>query len=126
MEWDEQDVPLVSKHILVTQPRMNGKTFGSLHFSSVYGVNVTRIRRGGTNLFADRHLRMQVGDKLVVVGPEDAVDRVASMMGNSVKSLDVPNLAAIFVGILVGILFGSIPFAVPGVKMPMSCGANRP
>ena len=122
VEWDEQDVPLVSKHILVTQPRMNGKTFGSLHFSSVYGVNVTRIRRGGTNLFADRHLRMQVGDKLVVVGPEDAVDRVASMMGNSVKSLDVPNLAAIFVGILVGILFGSIPFAVPGVPTPVKLG----
>lgn len=122
VEWDEQDVPFVSKQILVTQPRMNGKTFGSLHFSSVYGVNVTRIRRGGMNLFADRHLRMQVGDKLVVVGPEDAVDRVASMMGNSVKSLDTPNLAAIFVGILVGIIFGSIPFALPGVPTPVKLG----
>lgn len=74
---------------------MNGKTFGQLHFSSVYGVNVTRISRSGMNLFADRNLRMQVGDKIVVVGPEDAVDRVASLMGNSVKRLDHPNLVTI-------------------------------
>ncbi|MCR4921733.1 MAG: putative transporter [Bacteroidaceae bacterium] len=122
VEWNEQDVPFASKEILVTQPRMNGKTFGSLHFSSVYGVNVTRIRRGGLNLFADRQLRMQVGDKLVVVGPEDAVDRVAAMMGNSVKSLDIPNLAAIFVGILVGIVFGALPIALPGVPTPVRLG----
>ena len=89
VEWEEQRVDLVSKHILVTHPNMNGKTFGSLHFSSMYGVNVTRIRRSGMNLFADRNLRMQVGDKIVVVGPEDAVDRVAALMGNSVKKLKV-------------------------------------
>jgi len=122
VEWAEQDVPFVSKHVLVTQPSMNGKTFGSLHFSSVYGVNVTRIRRGGLNLYADRNLRMQVGDKIVVVGPEDAVDRVASKMGNSVKSLDHPNLAAIFIGIFVGIIFGSIPIAIPGVPTPVKLG----
>ena len=122
VEWEEQDVPLVSKHILVTQPSMNGKTFGSLHFSSVYGVNVTRIRRSGTNLYADRNLRMQVGDKIVVVGPEDAVDRVANMMGNSVKSLDHPNLATIFVGIVIGIIFGSLPIAIPGVPTPVKLG----
>lgn len=122
VEWEEQDVPLVSKHILVTQPSMNGKTFGSLHFSSVYGVNVTRIRRNGMNLYADRNLRMQVGDKIVVVGPEDAVDRVASMMGNSVKSLDHPNLSTIFVGILVGIIFGMMPIAIPGIPTPVKLG----
>ena len=122
VEWEEQDVPLVSKHILVTQPSMNGKTFGSLHFSSVYGVNVTRIRRNGMNLYADRNLRMQVGDKIVVVGPEDAVDRVAAMMGNSVKSLDHPNLSTIFVGILVGIIFGSLPIALPGIPTPVKLG----
>lgn len=122
VEWEEQDVPLVSKHILVTQPSMNGKKFGSLHFSSMYGVNVTRIRRNGMNLYADRNLRMQVGDKIVVVGPEDAVDRVANMMGNSVKSLDHPNLSTIFVGILVGIIFGSLPIALPGVPTPVKLG----
>lgn len=120
--WEEQDVPMVSKHILVTQPSMNGKTFGQMHFSSVYGVNVTRIRRGDMNLYADRNLRMQVGDRIVVVGPEDAVDRVAHKMGNSVKKLDHPNLAAIFVGIFVGIIFGAIPIAIPGVPTPVKLG----
>ncbi len=122
VEWQEQDVPMVSKHILVTQPGMNGKRFGSLHFSSVYGVNVTRIRRSGTNLYADSNLRMQVGDKIVVVGPEDAVDRVANMMGNSVKKLDHPNLSTIFVGIVVGIIFGSLPIALPGIPTPVKLG----
>lgn len=122
VEWAVQDVPMVSKGILVTQPSMNGKTFGQLHFSSVYGVNVTRIQRSGMNLFADRNLRMQVGDKIIVVGPEDAVDRVANLMGNSIKRLDHPNLSAIFVGIFVGIIFGSIPFAIPGIPTPVKLG----
>ena len=122
VDWEVQDVPMVSKSILVTQPKMNGKTFGQLHFNSVYGVNVTRISRSGMNLFADRNLRMQVGDKIGVVGPADAVDRVAGLMGNSVKRLDHPNLLAIFVGILVGIVFGSIPFAFPGVPTPVKLG----
>jgi putative transport protein len=113
---------MVSKHILVTQPSMNGKRFGSLHFSSVYGVNVTRIRRSGTNLYADSNLRMQVGDKIVVVGPEDAVDRVANLMGNSVKKLDHPNLTTIFVGIVIGIIFGSLPIAIPGIPTPVKLG----
>lgn len=122
VEWEEQDMPVVSKHILVTQPSMNGKTFGELHFSSVHGVNVTRVRRNDTNLYADRNLRMQVGDRIVVVGPEDAVDRVAAMMGNSVKKLDHPNLATIFVGIVVGLIFGSLPIAIPGVPTPVKLG----
>ena len=122
VEWEEQRVDLVSKHILVTHPNMNGKTFGSLHFSSMYGVNVTRIRRSGMNLFADRNLRMQVGDKIVVVGPEDAVDRVAALMGNSVKSLDHPNLSTIFVGIVMGIILGALPIALPGVPTPVKLG----
>ena len=122
VEWEEQDVPMVSKHILITQPSMNGKSFGQMHFSSVYGVNVTRIRRGDMNLYADRNLRMQVGDRIVVVGPEDAVDRVAHKMGNSVKKLDHPNIGDIFIGIFVGIIFGAIPIALPGVPTPVKLG----
>lgn len=122
VEWEEQDVPMVSKHVLVTQEKMNGKTMAELHFSSVYGVNVTRVRRGDMNLFADSHLRLQVGDRIVVVGPEDAVDRVANKMGNSVKKLDHPNLTAIFIGIFVGIIFGSLPLALPGVPTPVKLG----
>lgn len=120
--WDEQDVPVVSKHILVTQPNIVGKTMGELHFSSVYGVNVTRIRRGDMNLFAESNLRLMMSDRLVVVGPEDAVDRVAAKMGNSVKKLDHPNVAAIFIGIFVGIIFGAIPIALPGVPTPVKLG----
>lgn len=122
VDWAIQDLPMVSKSILVTQPSMNGKRFGQLHFSSVHGVNVTRISRSGMNLFADRNLRMQLGDKIIVVGPEDAVDRVATMMGNSIKRLDHPNLAIIFVGIMLGIVLGSIPFAMPGIPMPVKLG----
>lgn len=122
IEWEEQDVPMVSKHILVTQPSVAGKTMGELHFSSVYGVNVTRIRRGDLNLFAESNLRIQMGDRLVVVGAEDAVDRVANKMGNSVKKLDHPNLAAIFIGIFIGIIFGAIPIALPGVPTPVKLG----
>ena len=120
--WDEQDVPVVSKHILVTQPDVNGKTLGELHFSSVYGVNVTRVRRGDMNLFAESNLHLMMGDRLVVVGPEDAVDRVANKMGNSVKKLDHPNLAAIFIGVFIGIIFGAIPIALPGVPTPVKLG----
>ena len=117
VEWEQQDVQMVSKSVLVTQPRVNGKTFGQLHFSSVYGVNVN-----GMNLFADRNLRIQIGDKLVCVGPEDAVARVATLMGNEVKRLDHPNLAAIFIGIVVGIIFGMMPIALPGVPTPVKLG----
>lgn len=122
VEWEEQDVPMVSKHILVTQEAVNGKTLGELHFSSVHGVNVTRVRRGDMNLFAVSSLRLQIGDRLVVVGPEDAVDRVALKMGNSMKKLDHPNVAAIFIGIFIGIIFGAIPIALPGVPTPVKLG----
>lgn len=122
VDWEMQDMPMVSKSIVVTQPNMNGKMLGQLHFSSMYGVNVTRVSRSGMNLFADRNLRLQIGDKIVAVGPEDAVDRVANLMGNSVKRLDHPNLVTIFVGILVGIIFGSLPIAIPGVPTPVKLG----
>lgn len=120
--WDEQDVPMVSKHVMVTQPDVAGKTLGELHFSSVYGVNVTRVRRGDMNLFAERNLRLQISDRLVVVGPEDAIDRFANKMGNSVKKLDHPNLSAIFIGVFIGIIFGMIPIALPGVPTPVKLG----
>ena len=122
IEWEEQDVQLVTKHILVTQSAVNGKTIGEMHFSSMYGVTVTRIRRGDLNLYAEQNLRIQIGDKIVVNGPEDQVDRVASIMGNSVKKLDHPNLTGIFIGIFVGIIFGAIPVAIPGVPTPVKLG----
>ena len=124
MPWveDESNQPLVSKRIIVTNSSMNGKTLGKMHFSSVYGVTVTRISRQGMDVFASRNYRFQVGDKILVVGPEDNVNRISELMGNSVKRLDTPNIATIFIGIIVGILFGSIPFAIPGMPVPMKLG----
>ena len=116
VDWDKQDQPLVSKRVLVTNPKINGKSFGQMHFSSVYGVNVTRVTRHGMDIFASPNLPLQVGDRIMVVGPQDDVDRVANMMGNSIKRLDAPNIATIFVGIIIGIIFGSLPF-IPGMPL---------
>ncbi|MCR5270793.1 MAG: putative transporter [Prevotella sp.] len=116
VDWDRQDQPLVSKRVLVTNPKINGRSFGQMHFSSVYGVNVTRVTRHGMDIFASPSLPLQVGDRIMVVGPQDAVDRVAHIMGNSIKRLDAPNIATIFVGIIVGIIFGSLPF-IPGMPL---------
>lgn len=123
-EWEENESkqPLVSRRIVVTNPSMNGKTLGKMHFSSVYGVTVTRLSRQGMDLFASRNYRFQVGDKILVVGPEDNVNRIAELMGNSVKRLDAPNIATIFIGIFIGIIFGSIPFAIPGMPVPLKLG----
>ncbi len=122
IDFEQSDQPLVSKRILVTNPKINGKTLASMHFSSVYGVNVTRVTRHGMDLFATAALPLQVGDRIMVVGPEDAVDRVANKMGNSIRRLDAPNIATIFVGIIIGIIFGSLPVAFPGMPVPMKLG----
>ncbi len=122
VDWEQQDQPLVSKRVLVTRPSMNGKTLGQLHLSRVHGVNVTRLTRQGMDIFASASLPLQVGDRIMVVGPEDAVNRVANMMGNSIRRLDAPNIATIFIGIIIGIIFGSLPIAIPGMPVPMKLG----
>ncbi|SFG63649.1 putative transporter [Prevotella sp. KH2C16] len=125
VEWkdDEQpDQPMISRRILITNPRINGKTLVKLRLSSLYGVNVTRITRQGMDLFAGKNHHFHVGDVIMVVGHADNVERVADMMGNSVRRLDAPNIATIFIGIIVGILFGSIPFHIPGMPVPLKLG----
>ena len=122
VNWEKQDTPMVSRRILVTQPKINGKTLGELHFNTMYGVNVTRVNRSGMDLFAARNLTLQVGDRVMVVGPEDAVERVAGVLGNQLKRLDHPNIVTIFIGIFVGILFGSLPVAIPGMPTPLKLG----
>lgn len=123
-KWDIEDKnqPMVSRRIVVTRTAMSGKTLGSMHFSSVYGVNVTRITRQGIELFASRNHHFHIGDRIMVVGPEENVNRVADIMGNSAKRLNVPNIATIFVGIIVGIIFGSLPVAIPGMPVPLKLG----
>ena len=122
IDFEQQDQPLVSKRILITNPKINGKTLASMHFSSVHGVNVTRVTRHGMDLFASASLPLQVGDKIMVVGPEDAVDRVANKMGNSIRRLNAPNIATIFVGIFIGLIFGSFPLVIPGMPVPVKLG----
>lgn len=124
VEWDEdkEPQPMISRRILITKPAMNGKVLGKMHFSSVYGVNITRITRQGIELFASRNHTFQVGDRVMVVGPEENVNRVAEMMGNSTRRLNAPNIATIFIGIMIGILFGSFPIAIPGMPVPLKLG----
>ena len=122
---DDEDIdkqPMISRRIVVTNPKMNGKTLGKMHFSSVYSVNITRISRQGIDLFASRDHHFHVGDRIMVVGREDNVNRVAELMGNSVRRLNAPNIATIFIGILVGVIFGSIPLAIPGIPVPLKLG----
>jgi len=121
VEWDKQDVPMVSRKLLVTKEKINGKTLGALHSSSIFGVNVTRLFRSGIELFASPSVTLQVGDRLTVVGPEDAVARFENHIGNQANKLDKPNLLTIFFGILVGIIFGSMEFNV-GLSMPVKLG----
>ena len=122
VDWEKQDAPLVSRRILVTKSEINGKKLGDLHFRSMYDVNVTRVNRSGMDLFADPSLVLQVGDRVMVVGQQDAVERVANVLGNQLKRLDTPNIVTIFVGIFLGIVLGSLPIAFPGMPTPVKLG----
>lgn len=122
IDWEKQDTPLVSKRILVTKDEINGKTLGSLNLRALYGVNVTRVHRSGLQFFADPYLRLMVGDRVVVVGQQDDVDKVGEFLGNELKNLDSPHLTTIFLGIALGIVFGSIPIAFPGMPTPLKLG----
>ena len=121
-EFDAGHSPLVSKRILVTEEDVNGKTLAQLCLSGKFGVNATRIYRSGVELFARSDQRLQVGDRLRVVGPADAVERLAARLGNSHDHLNHPNIMTIFVGIFIGILFGSLPIAIPGMPTPVKLG----
>ena len=121
-EFDDSHSPLVSRRILVTEEEVNGKTLSQLSLSGKFGVNVTRIYRTGIELLARPDQRLQLGDRVRVVGPADAVDRLAARLGNSHDHLDHPNILTIFVGIFLGILFGSLPIAIPGMPTPVKLG----
>ena len=122
-EWtpDVADAKYVSRRLVITKDNINGKTFGQLHFSTIYGVNVTRVTRNGMELFADRNLRLQVGDRLLVTGREQDVEHLKDAIGDSVKRLDHPNVGAIFFGIMVGVMLGQIDFG-GGMKLGLAGG----
>lgn len=121
-QWIPAESKFVSRRILVTKPDMNGKRLGELQLRRLYGINVTRVNRAGVELVGKSELVLQIGDRITVVGSELAVDKVASLMGNSLKRLNEPNLITIFVGIALGVLLGSIPLTFPGIPQPVKLG----
>ncbi len=121
-DWSELDDELVSRRIIITKPEINGKTIRNLKLRSLYGINVTRVNRAGLDLIGDPKLELQLGDRLTVVGSKSSVAKVETFLGNSLKRLHQPNLVSIFIGIALGVLFGSIPFMLPGIPQPVKLG----
>lgn len=113
---------LVSRHVVVTKPELNGKRIGDLNVRATYHVSITRIRRAGIELLATRDLYLQLGDRITVVGEERAVDKVEKLFGNSTKRLDIPNLASIFLGLALGVAAGVLPIMLPGLAQPFKLG----
>lgn len=122
IDWNSIDNQLISRKVLVTKPELNGVKLGSLRLRNSYGINITRVNRAGIDLLPSRSLRLQLGDKLTIVGEERAIENVSTRLGNQAKELSNPNLFAIFVGIVLGLVLGSIPFAFPGMSMPVKLG----
>ena len=122
IDWNAIDSQLVSKKVLVTKSRHNGVKLGDLRLRNSYGINITRVNRAGIDLLPSRNLRLQLGDKLTVVGDARAVERVSAILGNEAIRLKNPNLLSIFIGIVLGLILGSIPIAIPGMSMPIKLG----
>lgn len=122
IDWNAIDSQLVSRKILVTKPEHNGVKLGDLKLRNSYGINITRVNRAGIDLLPSRNLRLQLGDKLVIVGEGRSVDNVSALLGNEAKQLNTPNLLSIFIGIILGLILGSIPLTIPGMSMPIKLG----
>ena len=123
IDWDSIDgSDLISKHILVTRKELNGVKIGSLHLRNSFAINITRINRAGIQLVAYPGLRLQLGDRLTIVGEADAIAKVAEILGNEEKVLKNPNLVALFIGIVLGVILGAIPIAIPGMTTPIKLG----
>ena len=122
IDWNSIDSQLVSRKILVTKSDLNGIKLGKLRLRNSYGINITRVNRAGINLLPSRSLRLQLGDKLTIVGEARSIENVAAILGNEAKQLRTPNLVTIFTGIALGLILGSIPLALPGMSMPIKLG----
>ena len=120
--WEEKDVHLVTRHIIITNPKINGKRISELKVREVFHITLTRIRRAGVELLATSDLVLQMGDRLTVVGDKDTLEKIAKWFGNNTKKLDTPNLASLFFGILLGVVLGSLPIMLPGLSQPFKLG----
>lgn len=122
MDLTSRSGRMISCRVLVTNKEVFGKKLGSLKLRTKYNINITRVYRSGIELVASPKLRLQMGDKLTVVGDETSIEKVTSQLGNSIKRLDEPNIIPIFIGILLGVVLGSIPFRIPGIVNPIKLG----
>ena len=122
-EWgakQESQTQLVSRRIIITKPEINGKKFSDLRLRTKYGINITRVNRAGIDLIPYQGMELQMGDRVMVVGNEEAIEQVANVLGNSLKKLREPQLLTIFLGIALGVLFGSIPLM--NIPQPVKLG----
>lgn len=122
IDWNKIDSQLISQRILVTRPEINGKRLASLRLRNHYGINISRVYRSGVQLLATPDLVLQLGDRLTVVGEAADIRRVEQILGNAVKSLNEPNLVSVFIGIILGLMVGYIPFSIPGISIPVRLG----
>lgn len=122
IDWNAIDSQLVSRKILVSKPDINGAKLGSLRLRNSFGINITRVNRAGIDLLPSRSLRLQLGDRLTIVGEARSIENAARILGNEAKQLRTPNLTSIFIGIVAGLVLGSIPFSIPGMSMPVKLG----
>ena len=122
IDWNSIDNQLISRKILVTKPEINGTKLGDLRLRNSFGINITRVNRAGIDLLPSRSLRLQLGDRVTVVGEARSIENAGRILGNQAKELRTPNLTSVFIGIVVGLLLGSIPFAIPGMSMPVKLG----
>jgi AspT/YidE/YbjL antiporter-like protein len=122
IDWNAIDSQLISKKILVTRSEHNGSRLGDLRLRNSYGINITRVNRAGIDLLPSRNLRLQLGDKLTIVGEARSIENVSAILGNEAKQLKNPNLLSIFIGIILGLILGSIPIMIPGMSTPIKLG----
>lgn len=122
IDWDAIDSSLISKHVVISKPEINGKRLGSLRLRNSYGINITRVLRSGVQLLATPSLVLQMGDRLTCVGEAKAIENVEKVVGNVTTDLNEPNLAAIFIGMVLGLILGAIPFFIPGMDTPVRLG----
>ena len=122
IDWNAIDSQLISRRIAVTRNRVNGVKLGSLRLRNLYGINITRVNRAGIDLLASPDLRLQIGDRLTIVGEANSVNTVGKILGDEIKRLNNPNLMAVFIGISLGMLLGALPITLPGMSTPVKLG----
>ena len=122
IDWNSIDNQLISKKILVTRAEVNGTKLGDLRLRNSFGINITRVNRAGIDLLPSRSLRLQIGDRVTIVGEARSIENAGRILGNEAKQLRTPNLTSVFIGIVIGLILGSIPFAIPGMSTPVKLG----